>query len=178
MQFDPNARAPQPSSEVSRISTILQRLNQNMQRDDLVQKTTDQLRNLLQVDRVVLYYFYKQWNGQVTFESLSDPQYSIYGSSGPDECFVDAYAEMYLAGRVRAIENIETAEIHDCHRDFLRDLQVQANLVVPILTSKRLWGLLVAHHCDSPRSWLDTDIHQMQTAAKTLAAADSIRQER
>lgn len=46
------------------------RLTQRLERDTLIQKTTDELRNILQVDRVVLYYFYSQWKGQVTFESL------------------------------------------------------------------------------------------------------------
>ncbi len=64
---------------------------------------------------------------------------------------------------------IESAAIHACHRDFLRSIQVRANLVVPILTPKGLWGLLVAHHCQQPYSWAQSDIELMQIAAQTLA---------
>ena len=157
------------------LRALAKRFAERMERDALIQKSTDQLRNFLQVDRVVLYYFYRPWKGQVTFESLSSEQFSIYGSMGPDECFNGDYAAMYLAGRVRAIPDIELEPIADCHRDFLRKLQVRANLVVPVLTNKRLWGLLVAHHCQSARFWLDEDIELMQKAAKTLSSAPSIK---
>jgi GAF domain-containing protein len=172
--FDPELHISQKASEVAQFQTILQRLHSKLQHDQVVQSTTDDLRAFLQVDRVVLYYFYRQWEGRVTFESLADPTFSIFGSTGPDECFNEEYAKLYLAGRVRAIDNIETATIAPCHRDFLRYLQVQANLVVPILTAKGLWGLLVAHHCQSPRAWSQIDIERMAQGALRLARASSI----
>jgi GAF domain-containing protein len=174
MLSDVPDRLPQNRSEVDRIDHLLRRLNQKMQHDQLVQDTTDGLRQFLQVDRVVLYHFYKQWEGQVTFESLADSQFSIFGSTGPAACFNDEYAELYLAGRVRAIVDIAVEPIQDCHREFLQNLQVKANLVVPILTSIGLWGLLVAHHCQSPRSWSAEDIERMQAGASVLATASSI----
>jgi GAF domain-containing protein len=174
MQFDPNVHSKSFKVESAALRTVLQRLNQTMQRDQLVQDTTDSLRRFLQVDRVVLYYFYTQWEGQVTFESLSEPALSILGSTGPDQCFNNEYAGLYLAGRARAIADIETATIQPCHRDFLRHLRVRANLVVPILTAHGLWGLLVAHHCQGPRTWLEAEIERMKAAALALAAAPSI----
>jgi GAF domain-containing protein len=162
------------SSADSGLQRILTRLSQTMARDQLVQKTTHDLRQLFQVDRVAIYYFYRQWKGQVTFESLSTQELSILGSTGPDECFNGDYAAMYLAGRVRAIANIETEEIAPCHRDFLRDMGVRANLVVPVLTNKGLWGLVVAHHCRSPRLWQTGEIEAMQVGAERLASAPSI----
>ncbi len=158
------------------LQRILERLITTMERDELVTQTTNRLRESLQVDRVVLYYFYNQWQGQVTFESLSSEEFSILGSTGPDECFNGEYAAMYLAGRTRAITDIEIEPIHDCHRDFLRNLQVRANLVVPVLTPKGLWGLLIAHHCQAPHSWSPLDIELMQTEAQILATAPCIQE--
>jgi GAF domain-containing protein len=157
------------------LNRIIERLSEKITRDTLVQQTTDRLRSSLQVDRLVLYYFYCQWEGQVTFESLSDPRFSIYGSTGPDQCFNDEYAALYLAGRIRAIANIETEPIAECHREFLRNMQVRANLVIPILTQKGLWGLLVAHQCQSERFWSSSDIELMQEGAQILATASSIQ---
>lgn len=145
-----------------------------MARDGLVQQTTHALRVALQVDRVALYYFYGRWKGQVTFESLSSEEFSIFGSTGPDDCFNDEYAALYLSGRARAIEDVETEPIAACHRDFLRTLQVRANLVVPVLIPQGLWGLLVAHHCQSPYPWTESDITAMQQGALALANAPSI----
>ena len=179
MQANPNKY---PHSELSKSSDdgsdlreLVDRLHQKMQRDALIQETTDKLRDYLKVDRVVIYYFYRQWEGQVTYESLSSLERSIYGSTGPDDCFSGEYADLYLAGRVRAISDIEVEAISDCHRDFLRGLGARANLAVPILNSKGLWGLLIAHHCQHVRSWLESDIDRMKKAAATLANAPTIR---
>ncbi len=156
------------------LEEVFSRLSQNLSRDSLVQKITDNLLNQLNCDRVVLYYFYLKWEGQVTFESLSDKSYSIFGSQGPDECFNQEYAGLYEANRVGLVNNVENAAIADCHRDFLRNLKVKANLVVPILVERGLWGLLIAHHCQHSHVWLEAEIRLMQQGAEQIASSDSI----
>jgi GAF domain-containing protein len=157
------------------LKKLLNRLSNDLAEDKLVQTVTHDLRKNLSVDRVVLYYFYRQWSGRVTFESLSAAKFSIFGSTGPDECFNDEYAALYERGRVSVIADIEQAAIAECHRDFLRTIKVRANLVVPILTPKGLWGLLAAHNCQSPLHWSENDLKVMQQGATTLANAASIR---
>ncbi|MDY6806645.1 MAG: GAF domain-containing protein [Cyanobacteriota bacterium] len=172
---DSEVKLSKSSGDRSTLRSLVGRLNEKMQRDTLIQKTTDELRDDLNVDRVVIYYFYRQWEGQVTYESFSDPERSIYGCTGPDECFNGEYAALYLGGRVRAIADIEVEPINDCHRDFLRSLGVRANLAVPILNPAELWGLLIAHHCQEVRSWSESDIDMMKKAAATLANSPTIR---
>ena len=169
-EFNPNSSR---GSFENGLQSVLSRLYRTIERDTLVCETVKELRESLQVNRVVLYYFYDRWHGQVTFEALSSPDYSIFGSTGADSCFNDDYAAMYLAGRVRAIDDIETESISDCHRDFLRNLRVRANLVVPVLIPRGLWGLLVAHH-DQPRVWLRSHIELMQHGASVLATSPCI----
>ncbi|MEE3719362.1 GAF domain-containing protein [Tumidithrix elongata RA019] len=156
------------------VQAVLNRLTHKLEKDSLVYTSLQELRTLLNVDRVVLYYFYSQWKGQVTFEAIGDPKYSIIGSTGPDECFNAMYAEMYLAGRVKATVDIETEPISECHREFLRNLQVLANLVVPILPNGKLWGLLIAHHCQDAHIWEPADIEAMQRHSKYLTNIPSI----
>ena len=157
------------------LEKLTKRLAQNVARNTFIQETLDNIRGYIQAERIVLYHFYRQWKGQVTFESLSNEELSIYGSTGADKCFNDEYAAMYQEGRIRAIKDIELEVIHPCHRDFLRNIKVKANLVVPVLNSRRLWGLLVAHQCHNARSWSKLDIEIMQKAAVTLATAPAIR---
>ena len=166
---------PTPLMSDPGLKQVVNHLASTLARDALVQETTDNLRNFIQVDRVVLYYFYREWEGRVTFESLSKSEFSIFGATGPDECFNGDYAAMYEAGRVRAIADIETEPIAVCHRDFLRSMQVRANLVVPVLNRRRLWGLLIAHNCQDTHSWIPSDLEAMQKGAQTLASAPSIR---
>lgn len=175
VQSNPRSELNEPKDHNRGLQRIISGITQTLERDALVQHTTDQARIALSVDRVVLYYFFRKWEGRVTFESLSSDKFSIIGSTGPDQCFNGDYAAMYLDGRVRAITNIDNEPIADCHREFLRDIQVKANLVVPILTRRGLWGLLVAHHCESVRHWHDADIQLMKAAAQTLSSASSIK---
>ncbi|PZD74797.1 Phytochrome-like protein cph2 [Acaryochloris thomasi RCC1774] len=163
---------PDPRPE---LKDVVSRLAQSIERDDLVQNVVHGLRLSLEIDRVVLYYFYRRWKGQVTFEALSHPSYSIFGITGADDCFNDEYAALYEDGRYRAIKDIESEPIHDCHRDFLRSIQVKSNLVVPVLISQGLWGLLAAHHCQGIRPWTDADITTMQAGANRLATSATIK---
>jgi GAF domain-containing protein len=157
------------------LQRIFDRLSRDLARDTEIQSTTNELRVKLNADRLVLYYFYYKWSGRVTFESLSNEKFSILGSTGPDECFNGDYARLYEEGRVRAITDIELEPIQPCHRDFLRQMQVKANLVVPVLTDRGLWGLLVAHHCQSTYAWNSVEIKEMEVAAVKLALIPSIQ---
>lgn len=156
------------------LSRVADRLARSLTRDAAVQTALAQLRTKLAVDRLALYYFYRHWKGQVTCEALSHEKFSILGSTGADDCFNHEYAALYLQGRIRAIPDVETEPLQDCHRAFLQTIQVKANLVVPILTGKGLWGLLVAHHCHAPRSWQESDIEAMRSASTMLAQVPAI----
>lgn len=157
------------------LQRVIDRIAGTLARDFLVQTTVNNLREVLNVDRVVLYYFYDEWEGRVTSESLSSEKFSILGSTGPDQCFNGEYAQMYREGRVRAITDIETEPIHPCHRDFLRTMQIRANLAVPVLQGEKLWGLLIAHHCQDTHPWSRSDMGAMQKAAETLAMTSAIQ---
>lgn len=169
-----NFPANHPASDAG-LERLAQRLGNKLSQDALVIQVTKRLRETIEVDRVALYYFYSQWKGQVTFESLSDESLSIIGMTGADECFNQNYAQMYLEGRIQVTPDVSQANIQDCHREFLEEIKVKANLVVPVLTEKGLWGLLAAHHCTAPRPWTEADIATMKAGAKELAQAPSIR---
>jgi GAF domain-containing protein len=158
-----------------RLQQIVNRLTHRLKRDALVEKSLSEIQAVLQSDRAVLYYFYREWQGQVTCEMLSAIELSILGSTGADECFNGEYAALYEAGRVKAIADIELEPIHECHRDFLRSMKVRANLVAPILTAKGLWGLLIAHQCSGPRTWLRSDIELMQQQAQNITMSSTIQ---
>jgi len=157
------------------LEKLLHRLSSSLAQDDLVQRVTNTIRSKLKVDRVALYYFYRRWEGRVTFESLSSPKYSIYGSTGADDCFNQEYANLYENGRISVIANIETTNIAECHRDFLKEIQVKANLVAPVITDSGLWGLLVAHHCQTAFDWSAEHIQTIKEGASVLAKAKAIR---
>ena len=151
------------------LKKITERVTNRLTRDVVVHENLCDIRDFLQINRVALYYFYREWKGQVTAESLSSTEFSILGYTGADDCFNDRHAALYQGGRTRAIADIEKEPIHECHRDFLRSIQVKANLVVPVLVHQRLWGLLAAHDCQQPHIWTDSEMEFMKNKATIIA---------
>ena len=139
---------------------------------EVIQQTTvHEIRQLLNAERVIIYRFGADWCGQVIMESVVLPWGSTLGGIGVDNCFAEEYADLYRQGRVKAIADVETADIDECHKDFLRGLDVRANLIVPILVQADLWGLLIAHHCSGPRQWTEGEIELLQALAGQFGVA-------
>ncbi|BAY76321.1 diguanylate cyclase/phosphodiesterase with GAF sensor [Nostoc linckia NIES-25] len=162
----------QHQSEFERIvAAVTQRIRQSLELDEILQTTADEVRQLFDVDRVVIYKFKPDWSGLVAVESLAQGCMSILGFHVMDTCFQSTGAIYYQQGNSRAIENIETAGLSPCHVELLRSLQIRANLVVPILQQKRLWGLLIAHQCSSTRLWQQSEINLFNQLASQAAIA-------
>ncbi len=54
---------------------------------------------------------------------------------------------------------------------FLRQFEVKAKLVVPILAKTELWGLLIAHQCSGPRQWTTFETELLQQIANQIGIA-------
>ncbi len=153
------------------------KIRQSLDLEDTLKTTVTEVQQLLQVDRVLLYQLDPRGSGKVVKEALTPHRRraALLGLDILDPCFQDSYIDKYRQGRVRAIGDIYNSDIQPCHRDFLSQFGVRANLVVPILlggvdpdaspAAKQksvLWGLLIAHHCQEPRHWSEFEIDLLQ----------------
>ncbi|HEY9741546.1 MAG TPA: GAF domain-containing protein [Coleofasciculaceae cyanobacterium] len=153
------------------IGSIAQRIRQSLNLEKILNATVDEVRQVLQTDRVILFRFEPDWSGNVVVESVDSSWPAILGTNIYDPCFEADYVWPYQQGRVKAIEDIYTEELHPCHLDLLARLKVRANLVVPVLNGEKLWGLLVAHHCSDSRHWQQFEIDLLTSLASQLAIA-------
>ncbi|MGF1513935.1 MAG: ATP-binding protein [Elainellaceae cyanobacterium] len=168
-------RSRETFQKLAKQKELLNRVSTQIRRSlkpETIQKTTvHEIRQLLNADRVVIYRFEDGWRGRVVVESVAQPWCSTLGDIGADSCFAEEYADLYRQGRVRAIANVETADIGDCHRNFLKALSVQANLIVPILVQESLWGLLITHQCSAPRVWEEGEAELLRALASQFGVA-------
>ena len=153
------------------LNQISTQIRKSLKPDVIQQTTVHEIRQLLNADRVVIYRFEEDWYGQVIVESVVPPWCSTLGDLGADNCFAEKYAEYYFNGRVRVINDVQAECLDPCHRDFLQQLDVKANLIVPILVQDSLWGLLIAHHCAEPRQWQQAEIELLQSLAGQFGVA-------
>lgn len=186
----PKALSPTSASVgdlLGRIPTIALRINQSIELDQILQATVTEVQQLIDCDRVIIYRFNHDWSGRVVVESVRSEEFSLLGQMITDPCLQTTWIDFYKQGHIRAIEDIHISDIQPCHPEFLAELGVRANLVVPILQNSsllyeatnscnlnapsKLWGLLIAHHCAAPRQWQRLEVSFLQQLANHVATA-------
>ncbi|PSB01981.1 GAF domain-containing protein [Merismopedia glauca] len=153
------------------ILEITQRIRQSLNLPDILQTTVDEVRQFLHADRVIIFQFFDDWQGIVAVESCGSDWTAILSTKIHDPCFGETYIESFKQGLVTAKSNIQTAGISKCHLELLSSFQVKANLVVPILQDDKLWGLLIAHHCQAPRQWQEAEIDLLKQISAQVSIA-------
>jgi len=134
---------------------------------EIFQYTVDQIRKLLQCDRVVLYQLQSDGSGKIITESVFDSTFSLLGKEIQDNCFTQ---EQYRQGKISSIEDILVNPHHSsCYQEFLEQIQVRAKLSVPILQEGQVWGLIIAHQCNNSRAWLKAETELFNQIAIQLS---------
>jgi PAS domain S-box-containing protein len=158
--------------------TVAQRIRQSLNLQDILNATVQEVRDLLGVDRVLVYQFDSEMSGTIMAESVKPGWTVSLGVQIHDTCFQTGTGVEYYQGRKRAIANIYEAGLTDCHIRLLEQFGVKANLVVPILLEvssqnpgSHLWGLLVAHQCSDFRQWEENQLDLLDQLTVQLAIA-------
>ena len=150
------------------ISNFTLQLRQSLKRQDILTTAVELVRNALDLDRVVIFELDSDFNGTITAESLAPGKLSIIDEQIADCCLKDAG---YEHGKITSYPDIYQAGLTECHIQMLENLQVRANLVVPITIDGHLFGLLMAHECQEPRMWQPEEINLFNQLATQLALA-------
>ncbi|MGF1602788.1 MAG: GAF domain-containing protein [Thermosynechococcaceae cyanobacterium] len=144
--------------------------------NDIFNTTVRNVRNILDVDRVVVYGLDQQFQEVIIAESIVPDWPSAIGTHIPDPCFQARYLDKYEKGRVKSIANIYEANLSPCYIEQLAVLKVKALLTAPIVHGGRLVGLLIAHQCYGVRDWQRFEIEWFtQIAAQVGLALDHLQ---
>ncbi|MEM8721886.1 MAG: GAF domain-containing sensor histidine kinase [Cyanobacteria bacterium P01_G01_bin.39] len=159
------------SDQENLVAAIALRIRQSLDLEVILKQTVTEVRQFLQTDRVLVYRFEPDLSGVIAVESHGQSIRSVYGRKIKDPCFAEKHLAKYLQGQVHIINNVSAAALAPCYGNVLRDFGVQANLVVPIVARTKLWGLLIAHHCQSPRQWLTSEVELLTQLADQVGIA-------
>ncbi len=166
-------------------SEVTLKIHQSLQLADILQATVTEVQRVLQADRVLMYHLLPNGTGKTMSEVVLPGHPVLMDLEFPEEVFPQAYHHLYAQGRVRAIANVHDPAfgLADCLVEFVQQFGVKAKLIVPILqplnvhsleeamANRRLWGLLIAHHCRSERQWLPWELEFMQQLATPITLA-------
>ncbi|MBD1914758.1 MULTISPECIES: response regulator [Cyanophyceae] len=148
------------------------KIRQSLQIDDILQTAVTEVKTILHADRVLIYRLWPDGTGSGVAEAVQPHFPQVMGVVFPQEVFPTESREQYRQGRIRSLVNAALdQQVSPCLVEFLQQFEVQAKLVVPILTQDDLWGLLIAHQCAGPRQWTVFETELLQQLADQIAIA-------
>ncbi|HEY9696040.1 MAG TPA: GAF domain-containing protein [Trichocoleus sp.] len=171
------------STERAKLFTdIMLRIRDSLNPDDILSTSVEGVRTLLKADRVLIYRFSTDYkSGVISSESVGSGWMKAMGQTIYDP-LLPGTVERYKAGRISKINNIAEAQITKCHCEILERLEVQANIVAPIVVGDDLIGLLCVHQCSGPRTWQPAELDLVQQLATqagyALTQATLLQQQR
>jgi two-component system, sensor histidine kinase and response regulator len=186
---DTEIELQQQVAQAHLLHDISTQIHQNLGLDEIVQTAIEKVRTFLGVDRLSIYQFEIErvegkiggssfddfsGKGKICYEAIGSPQIRSVLNVGEEQtCFANRVVwDKYQAGTTKAIDSIDR-EYADkpCMLDLLHAYQVQSQSIVPIIVKDRLWGLLIAHQCQSSHQWQASEIQCLEQVAIQLAFA-------
>ncbi|MDJ0718430.1 MAG: methyl-accepting chemotaxis protein [Prochloraceae cyanobacterium] len=132
------------------------------QLEDLFEFALSEAREILQADRTLIYRITDDTRGYITHESLGWEFPSLLEQNITEPLISQQLLQECLKKGEISATDLSNAGLH-----FDR-LRIKAHLVVPILQQKKLYGLLIAHHCNNTYQWQTREIDFMKQLAAHL----------
>lgn len=137
--------------------------------DSYTQRIVSQVRQLTGYDRVMMYQFDANWDGEVIAESKIENIGSYLGHRFPASDIPAQARRLYTRNLIRVIVDTEAEPValypattkdqkptdlsysafrhfSPIHLEYLRNMGVRATLTISLLQNGRLWGMLACHH--------------------------------
>jgi PAS domain S-box-containing protein len=160
------------AQEEQLIHSITQHIRQSLDLHEVLSTTVSEVRSFLQADRTIIYRFNPDGSGSVIAESVEERCLPLLGRRIYDECLVaEECLQNYREGRIQNTADIYQSDLPPCYIELLENLQIRANLVLPILQGEQVWGLLAAQHAISPRHWQSNEVDLLRQLSNQVAIA-------
>jgi methyl-accepting chemotaxis protein PixJ len=168
------------------LSDISSRIRESLDPQRIFQTTVEESLELIKADRIVIYRFNEEQNGQtavnVTSEAVKPNCLQILAKDLDSEKESHSLEPVglplgtellkrYRQSRIQVIEDFEQATLPKVYQDQLRQWQVKSLITVPIFVNQSLYGLLEAHQCLTMETWPDSEIEGFRQVALQLGYA-------
>jgi PAS domain S-box-containing protein len=165
------------------ITEVTQRIRQSLNFEEILSTTVQEVRQLLKADRVLISQILPDGSEHILVEAVKADCLSLMGKILPPDRVLLAQQTQFKAadgGQVGTEASVITAisqpdlraaTLDDHLRIALNRIGVKSRLLVPINAEQGFWGLLVAHQCDSPRTWENFEIDVLEELAAQVAIA-------
>ncbi len=181
------------------VAKIIDKIRQSLDIENIFVTTTQEMRALLNTDRVAVYRLNPDYTGEFIAESISpgwlplverqnqirrleesvnscSRMRTLFQSSEIGKSSADPYLQNSLASKDSDNQSYVASDIYaqgfnDCYVQVLEQYQCKAYAIVPIYQGQKLWGMLAAYQNDGPREWEDTEVNLLSQIANQLSVA-------
>jgi two-component system, NtrC family, sensor kinase len=155
------------------LASTIHKIRQSLDIEIIFQTTTQETRQLLQVDRVAVYQFNGDWSGQFVAESLAQGWHPVVGQVPmPGSHVLQAQqGGIFRRHQVWSIEDLNHWSHRADYQAEIQQMQVRSCAIAPIFQMDRLWGLLVVCENLQPRSWQRIDLDFLRQIGDQLGVA-------
>ncbi len=152
------------------VAKIIDKIRKSLDINVVFNTTTQEVRQLLKVDRVVVYRFNADWSGEFVAESVA-PGWTSVLSKGFQEKVGDCaglqslkpgntsiYQQQGLVAQDRNRQSFSVDDISEVgfsaqYLESMEQIEAKAYLTTSIFVGDKLWGLLATYQNSAPRQW-------------------------
>lgn len=170
LDFEPASSDYNPYEYQRQLSSILNILGASETPEALCVDVARITKDIFGYDRVMVYKFDEEWNGEVIAEEKEEELESWLGLHYPASDIPQQSRQLFMKQRVRIIADVnyepvpivpklspinnqpldlsrsELRGVSPIHIEYLRNMQVGASLTAALISNGKLWGLLACHH--------------------------------
>lgn len=151
------------------LTQIALRIHQSLNLEEILNASVDEVRQVLQADRVAILHLESSNSGIVVAESVAEKWCSILGEIFPDTIWQEG--ELMLEEQIYAVPHLDQANLSPEKYARFQKAQIKAYLIVPILQDSNLWGMMCVHQCSESRQWQPSEIDLLLQLATQIAIA-------
>ncbi|MBE9121355.1 GAF domain-containing protein [Tychonema sp. LEGE 07199] len=157
------------------LTRVIERIRQTLNIDKIFSATTQEVRQILNCDRVGVYRFFPDWSGEFVSESVAEGWIPLV-TEKIKTVWQDDYLQKTQGGRYRHQQIFVVNDIYKighspCHIEILEQIQAKAYCVAPVFVGENLWGLLAAYQNSGPREWEAGEVRLLAQLGSQLGVA-------
>jgi signal transduction histidine kinase len=150
---------------------LIEQIHHTLHLHTVFEKTASDLRQFLQSDRVIIAQILSDHILHQAEAIEPSWDFSFDWKTAPAACY-QPWLESFQQRKTLIIEDLlKQSVLPESMTSLLYGQQVKAAIFVPIMVNEKIWGLLIAHQCDSPRSWDESEVNLLKQLSTHLGIA-------
>lgn len=167
------AKLAQASQRDKVITQIVNKIRRTLNIETIFQTTTQELRELIQAERVAIFRFNRDWSGYFVAESFAQgwtPLINVQETINFTH-LQETQGGGYARNETFTIDDIYQADLTPSYLNFLKQIEAKSFTTAPIFQGEKLWGIIAAYQNSAARIWLEDEVEIITQSGAQIGIA-------